>query len=194
MNRLPWVPSRNLILASRSPRRIELLSALGIPFTLQHSDIPEEYPAHLSMTEIPEYLAQRKAAFFEGTLSTGDLLVTADTIVWLNGEVLGKPASEEEAYAMLLKLSGRVHQVVTGVCLMSTEKQKTFSAVTHVTFKTLAEQEILYYIRNFHPFDKAGAYGIQEWIGLAGITRIEGSYFNVVGLPIHDLYREIMAF
>jgi septum formation protein len=189
-----WFPSYNYILASKSPRRIELLSGLGIPFTVKTVDIAEEYPDSLGMTEIPVYLARQKAQPFESQLQYNDLLITADTIVWLHGEVLGKPAGPEDARVMLQKLSGHIHQVVTGVCLKSVLKETTFYAVTHVCFKILTDQEINFYLENYNPYDKAGAYGIQEWIGLAGITGIEGSYHNVVGLPVQRLYFEILTF
>jgi septum formation protein len=189
-----WFPPYNYILASKSPRRIELLSGLGIPFTVKTVCLSEDYPDSLGMTEIPVYLARMKAQPFESKLQPNDLLITADTIVWLNGEVLGKPADLEKARMMLHKLSGHKHQVVTGVCLKSVVKETTFYSITHVYFKILANQEIDYYMTGFNPLDKAGAYGIQEWIGLAGITRIKGCYYNVVGLPVPRLYTEILAF
>jgi septum formation protein len=194
MNKMNWFPPYNYILASKSPRRIELLSALGIPFAVKTMDIPEEYPDSLGMTEIPVYLARRKARPFKSQLRLNDLLIAADTIVWLQGEVLGKPSGMQEARIMLKKLSGNIHQVVTGVCLESIDRETTFYAVTHVEFKVLTDQEIDYYLSNFDPLDKAGAYGIQEWIGMAGITRVEGSYHNVVGLPVQRLYSEILTF
>lgn len=189
-----WFPSYNYILASNSPRRIQLLREMGLPFTVKPVDIPEHYPKSLGMLEIPVYLAKQKASPFEGILEENDLLITADTIVWLRREVLGKPAGPEEARVMLRKLSGHIHQVVTGVCLKSRYKERTFHAVTHVEFKELLDREIDYYVTHFNPTDKAGAYGIQEWIGMAGITRVEGSYYNVVGLPVQRLYTEILGF
>jgi septum formation protein len=177
-----------------SPRRIQLLSELGIPFTVKTFKTTEEYPENLGMLEIPVYLARQKALPFEGRLQPDDLLIAADTIVWLQREVLGKPAHAAEARQMLRKLSGNTHQVVTGVCLKSMVKEKCFHVITHVQFKELTDQEIDYYIENYQPFDKAGAYGIQEWIGMAGITRVEGSYYNVVGLPVQRLYSEIIDF
>jgi septum formation protein len=189
-----WFPSYNYILASKSPRRIQLLRDMGIPFTVQPVDIPESYPSGLGMLEIPVYLAREKARPFEGQLHDNDLLITADTIVWLRRDVLGKPSGKDEARVMLRKLSGHIHQVVTGVCLKSNVKERTFHAVTHVEFKELTDKEIDYYVTHFDPTDKAGAYGIQEWIGMAGITRVEGSYYNVVGLPVQRLYTEIMGF
>jgi septum formation protein len=189
-----WFPSYHYILATKSPRRIQLLKELGVPFTVQSVDIPESYPKNLGMLEIPVFLARQKAKPFEASLGENDLLIAADTIVWLRREVLGKPSGEAEAREMLRKLSGHIHQVVTGVCLKSRIKERTFHAVTHVEFKELSDREINFYVENFNPYDKAGAYGIQEWIGMAGITRVEGSYYNVVGLPIQRLYTEILAF
>ncbi len=171
-----------------------MLHEMGLPFTVQPVDIPETYPKTLGMLEIPVYLARQKALPFEGKLEERDLLIAADTIVWLRREVLGKPAGQEEARVMLRKLSGHIHQVVTGVCLKSRHKERTFHAVTHVEFKELTDKEIDYYVTHFNPTDKAGAYGIQEWIGMAAITRVEGSYYNVVGLPVQRLYTEIMGF
>jgi septum formation protein len=189
-----WFPNYNYILASKSPRRIHLLAEMGIPFIVKTFDTSEVYPEDLGMLEIPVYLARLKTQPFENQLRPNDLLISADTIVWLQREVLGKPSDAGEARIMLRKLSGNIHQVVTGVCLKSTKKEKCFPVVTHVQFKELADREIDYYIDNFHPYDKAGAYGIQEWIGMAGITRVEGSYYNVVGLPVQRLYTEILAF
>ncbi|MBN1987101.1 MAG: Maf family protein, partial [Prolixibacteraceae bacterium] len=144
--------------------------------------------------EIPVYLAKRKATPFSSALKENDLLITADTIVWINGHVLGKPAGADEAKQMLTQLSGHEHQVISGVCLTSTQKQTTFFSVSNVLFKTLSENEIDFYISHFKPFDKAGAYGIQEWIGTIGITHIEGSFYNVMGLPVQKLYEEILKF
>jgi len=189
-----WFPPYRYILASGSPRRQQILADLGLPFMVKTYDVPEIFPEGLQMTEIPVFLAREKARPFEGELLPGDLLITADTIVWLEGEVLGKPADQAAARQMLQKLSGKQHQVVTGVCLKSCEKETTFFAVTNVDFKPLTDAEIDYYIDHFNPVDKAGAYGIQEWIGYIGITHVEGSYFNVVGLPVQKLYAEILNF
>jgi septum formation protein len=194
MVKINWFPPYNYILASKSPRRIQLLSELGIPFTVKAKDTPEDYPDHLGMVEIPVFLARQKARPFEELLHPDDLLITADTIVWLQGEILGKPANAAEARDMLQKLSGKIHQVITGICLKSSKKEKCFFAVTHVQFKVLTDNEIDYYIGNYQTLDKAGAYGIQDWIGIAGITSLEGSYYNVVGLPIQQLYTEILNF
>ncbi len=189
-----WLPPYNYILATRSPRRIQLLKELGLPFSIRSVDISESYPDSLGMLEIPVFLARQKARPLENSLGENDLLIAADTIVWLRREVLGKPSGEAEAKQMLRKLSGHIHQVVTGVCLKSRVKERTFHAVTHVEFKELSDHEIDYYVAHFNPYDKAGAYGIQEWIGMAGITRVEGSYYNVMGLPIQRLYSELLAF
>ena len=201
-----------IILASNSPRRRELLSGLGLDYevrTLQGLD--ESYPEGLTMEEIPQYISRKKAAAY--TLGPDELLITADTIVWLDGEVLGKPADEAEARQMLRKLSGRTHQVVTGVTLKTllnlplkgrlAEQDSlplsegrggssfSFSSVSQVTFAQLSEAEIDHYVTHYRPLDKAGAYGIQEWIGYIGVTSIEGSYFNVMGLPVQRLYSEM---
>ena len=201
-----------IVLASNSPRRKELLSGLGLDYevrTLQGLD--ESYPEGLSMGEIPMYISRKKAAAY--TLADDELLITADTIVYLEGEVLGKPADEAEAKQMLRKLSGKTHQVVTGVTLKTplnlplkgrlAEQDSlplregrggssySFASVSQVTFAELTEAEIDYYVTHYHPLDKAGAYGIQEWIGYIGVTRIEGSYFNVMGLPVQRLYSEM---
>lgn len=189
-----WFPPYNYILGSNSPRRYQLMAGLGIPFTVQPVETSETYPDHLGMLEIPVYLARQKALAFNGKLGARDMLITADTIVWLQREVLGKPGNETEARQMLHKLSGNIHQVITGVCLKTRKKEKTFHVITHVEFKVLLDEEIDYYLEHFNPYDKAGAYGIQEWIGMAAITRVEGSYYNVVGLPVQRLYTEIMAF
>lgn len=179
-----------IVLASNSPRRKELLAGLGFDYevrTLQGLD--ESYPEGLSMEEIPQYISRKKAAAY--TLNPDELLITADTIVYLDGEVLGKPADKAEAKQMLRKLSGKTHQVVTGVTLSTTEMQHSFASVSQVTFAQLSEAEIDHYVTHYRPLDKAGAYGIQEWIGYIGVTRIEGSYFNVMGLPVQRLYSEM---
>ncbi len=193
-SKIKWLPPYNYILASKSPRRQELLLSLGIEFKVIVKEVDEYYPNHLSKEEIPVFLAGLKAKSLLKDLKDGDLLITADTIVWLDGIVLGKPKDKPEAMAMLAKLSGNEHQVISGVCLSSTKKQSSFYSVSNVRFKPLNEDEIEYYISNFKPYDKAGAYGIQEWIGFVGITHIEGSFYNVMGLPIQQLYEEIMAF
>lgn len=189
-----WFPDYNYILASRSPRRQELLKSLGINFQVIVKEVKEDYPPGLPKEEIPVYLAELKAGPFSRELSGNDLLITADTIVWHNETVLGKPKSKDEAIKMLQQLSGSWHQVISGVCLSSVKKKKSFYSISNVQFKTLTPAEMDYYISNFHPFDKAGAYGIQEWIGFIGITHIEGSFYNVMGLPVQRLYEEIMQF
>ena len=183
-----------LILASKSPRRQQLLSDLGLKFTVQSMDVPEKYPEGLGMTEIPVFLAELKAEAFRPQLKNNQLVITADTIVWLDGEVLGKPVDCDDGFRMLSSLSGKKHQVITGVCLLSAGKKVSFFSLTNVWFKPLSEQEINYYLGNYRPYDKAGAYGIQEWIGYVGINRIEGSFFNVMGLPVQSLYEHLKNF
>ena len=201
-----------IVLASNSPRRRELLSGLGFDYEVRvMKGVDESYPDGLSMEEIPQYISRKKAAAY--TLGEDELLITADTIVWLDGEVLGKPADEEDARRMLRKLSGRTHQVVTGVTLKTplnlplkgrlAEQDSlplregrggssfSFSSVSQVTFAQLTDAEIDHYVTKYRPLDKAGAYGIQEWIGFVGVTSIEGSYFNVMGLPVQRLYTEM---
>ncbi len=181
-----------LILASRSPRREQLLKELGIQFEVVGSDFDETYPDHLKGAGIAEYLAEKKAESFSGKLKDNEIVITADTIVWCHGRVFGKPVDRKDAMDMIRELAGNTHEVITGVTLLSLTGRTTFSESTKVTFDNLTEKEISYYIDNFRPYDKAGAYGIQEWIGLAACSRIEGSYFNVVGLPVHKLYRELI--
>ena len=189
-----WLPNYNYILASKSPRRQELLRLLGMKFSVKLKEVEENFPEGMSKYEIPEFLARLKARPFLQELQKYDLLITADTIVSLEGEVLGKPANKLGAAEMLQKLSGKEHQVISGVCLSSTTKQTYFHAETNVQFKKLDDTEIQYYVNTFKPFDKAGAYGIQEWIGFIGITHIEGSFYNVMGLPVQQLYEEILRF
>ncbi len=189
-----WLTDYNFILASRSPRRQELLRMLGISFTVSDSEVEETFPEGLLKSEIPVYLAKLKANPLLSALREKDLLITADTVVFLNGEIIGKPANHAEAEEILQKLSGKEHQVISGVCLSSVEKQVSFHSMSKVRFKKLRTEEIQFYIKTYKPFDKAGAYGIQEWIGLVGITRIEGSYTNIMGLPVHELYEAIIRF
>jgi len=182
-----------IILASNSPRRRQLLADLGLDFNVLTLDTEEDFPEGLSMSEIPVYLAELKAQPFD--IKDDDLLViTADTIVWCDGEVLTKPADSADAKRILQKLSGKKHQVLTGVCIKTKDKQRSFFSKTDVCFKQLSDEEIDYYIEHYQPFDKAGAYGIQEWIGYIGIEKIEGSYFNVMGLPVQQLYQELKKF
>ena len=173
---MEWFPGYNYILASKSPRRQELLHNLGLQFEVRIKETEENFPEDLNKEQIPVYLAQTKAAPFYEELNENDLLITADTIVWLEGKVLGKPENDTDAKQMLQSLSGREHQVISGVCLTSKNKQKSFYAVSNVQFKVLTDREIDFYVSQFSPFDKAGAYGIQEWIGAIGITHIEGSF------------------
>lgn len=181
-----------IILASNSPRRKELLSGLGLNYEVRTlPGIDESYPETLQGEEIPVYISSKKASAYLDTLKDNELLITADTIVWLDGRVLGKPADEKEACQMLRDLSGKTHQVITGVTLATTTFQKSFASVSQVTFASLTEEEINYYVNHYHPMDKAGSYGVQEWIGFIGVERIEGSYFNVMGLPVQRLYREL---
>jgi septum formation protein len=189
-----WLPKYNFILASKSPRRQELLHSLGIEFQVKYKDADENYPENLSKEEIPVYLAVLKSKPFLNELNENDFLITADTIVWLKDKVLGKPADHKEAVSMLQRLSGQKHEVISGVCLSSKNKQKTFCSVSEVQFKKLSNDEIDYYVSEFNPVDKAGSYGIQEWIGFIGIIHINGSFYNVMGLPIQKLYEEIQKF
>ncbi|MCC8146005.1 MAG: Maf-like protein [Bacteroidales bacterium] len=178
-----------IILGSNSPRRKELLSALDIPFEIKTlPDVDESYPATLWKEEIPVYLAKFKAQAYENFLQDDTLLITADTIVWLSGKVYGKPENEEDAKNILRILSGKTHEVITGVCMTSKQKQKAFYAVTHVKFAPLKEEEIDYYVEKYKPYDKAGAYGVQEWIGYIGVESVKGSFYNVMGLPVRMLY------
>lgn len=181
-----------ILLASNSPRRKELLTGLGIDYEVKTlPDVDESFPAELKGEEIPLYIARKKAEAYREMLLTDSLMITADTIVWLEGEMLGKPFDEGDAAAMLRKLSGKTHQVITGVCLTTADWQKTFSAISEVRFASLTNDEIDFYVHRFCPLDKAGSYGVQEWIGFIGVESISGSYFNVMGLPIQRLYREL---
>ncbi len=183
-----------IILASKSPRRKELLNQLNIPYKCKTKSIEEIYPNHLKAAEITDYLALLKAKNYESELQDKDLLITSDTIVWFDGKALGKPKSKEEAFDMLRAYSGKKHTVITSICLYSKEKTEVFHDTTTVYFKTLSDSEISYYLETDYPGDKAGSYGIQDWIGLIGIERIDGSYFNVMGLPVHKLYKELLKY
>ncbi len=181
-----------VILASNSPRRKELLSGLGVGYEVRTlPDIEETYPGDLKAGDIPLYIAREKAEAYREIISPDELIITADTIVWLNGKVLGKPADREDALRMLRSLSGCTHDVFTGVCLTTTGWQRSFIAATEVRFAKLSEEEITYYVDCFLPMDKAGSYGVQEWIGYIGVENITGSYFNIMGLPIQRLYQEL---
>ena len=186
--------SKNLILASGSPRRQELLKSLGVPFEIRIKEIDEVYPKHLKKSEISDYLAQLKSNAFVEELNPKDLLITSDTIVWYHNMALGKPKSKDDAFQMLQKLSGKTHEVITSVCIKSLQKEDIFNCITKVTFKELSSEEIQFYIDYYNPMDKAGAYGIQDWIGQIGVTKIEGSYFNVMGFPIHKIYSQLLKF
>ena len=183
-----------ILLASKSPRRKEILQQSGIPFKLISIEVDETYPYTLSKSKVAEYLANKKAQAVEIKIENHQIILTCDTVVVTNNEILNKPADQSEAVKMLSKLSNTTHQVITGVCLKSNLKTHLFSDTTTVTFKELSSEEINYYIEKFNPLDKAGAYGIQEWIGLIGVTEINGSYHNVVGLPINKIYEELNKF
>ena len=184
-----------IILASNSPRRKELLAGLDLQFELRVlQDIDESYPHDLPTLKIAEFISKKKADAYVETMADDELVITADTVVILGDEVMGKPHDEADAKRMLGELSGRTHQVATGVTLSTKERQMSFSVVTDVTFKQLSADEIDYYVRTYHPMDKAGAYGIQEWIGYIGVTALKGSYFNVMGLPVQRIYEALKTF
>lgn len=185
----------NIILASNSPRRKELLAGLGVKFDVRLiADIDETYPDNIKSHDVAEYIAKKKADAYKQSIASNELIITADTIVILGDEIFGKPLNADDAYAMLQKLSGKTHQVITGVCLLTKNEQRVFRVTTDVTFKELEMEEIKYYVDNYKPFDKAGAYGIQEWIGYIGVTSLNGSYFNVVGFPVQHIYTELQKF
>ena len=184
-----------VILASNSPRRRELLAGLGLQFELRVlADIDENYPPTLPATQIAKYIAHKKAEANRAIMAKNEMIITADTIVVVDDMVMGKPADDADAIRMLSTLSGKTHKVITGVCITTLNKQTVFDVTTGVTFKTLTDEEINYYITHFHPTDKAGAYGIQEWIGYIGVTGLEGSYYNVMGLPVQRIYDELCEF
>lgn len=184
-----------IVLASNSPRRKELLAGLDLEFTVRVIDgIDESYPANMPVADIAGYISCKKAVAYHQTMAPDELVITADTVVVLDGKVMGKPHDDAEARSMLYALSGQTHQVITGVTLSTTERQTCFSVTTDVTFKKFTEQEIDYYVSNYHPLDKAGAYGIQEWIGHIGVTALSGSYFNVMGLPVQRIYAALQTF
>lgn len=182
----------NIILASGSPRRQQFFKELDIDFEVRVKPVEEVYPSGLKGAEITDFLAELKAAAFEGELAEEDILVTSDTIVWHEGQALEKPKDPLQAQEMLREISGKTHEVITSVCFKTKDSQRTVSALTKVTFANLSEKAIQYYIDEYRPFDKAGAYGIQEWIGLIGVESIQGSYFNVVGLPTHLVYENLL--
>lgn len=182
----------HIILASNSPRRRELLSGLGVDYEVRTlPGVDESYPDTLSGEDIPVYISREKAAAYLPSIAPDELIITADTIVWLDGRVLGKPADEADACRMLRELSGRTHRVITGVTFSTAVFQKSFAVTSEVEFAPLTEEEITYYVDHYRPLDKAGAYGVQEWIGFIGVRRLSGSYFNVMGLPIQRLYQEL---
>lgn len=187
--------NRTVILSSASPRREQLIKGLDIDFVIElNGETDEVYDASMDPSEVPEYLSHLKSLHFGRVLTENEILITADTMVLCNGEILGKPADRDDAVRILSKLSGNRHTVITGVTLRSVSSQRTFSATTDVWFRKLSQEEIDYYIDNYKPYDKAGAYGAQDWIGYIAIEKIEGSYFNVMGLPVQKLYRELEKF
>ncbi len=183
----------SIILASGSPRRQQFLKDLGVKFTIDLKEVEEIYPKELKASAITDYLAELKAAPFKN-LNKNDILITADTIVWLDDTAIGKPSNEKDAIRIFKKLSGKKHQVITSICIKTSTKMKIINDTTNVYFKNLTTDEINYYITNFEPYDKAGGYGIQDWIGYIGVEKIEGSFFNVMGLPVHKLYTELLKF
>jgi septum formation protein len=186
--------NKRIKLASKSPRRQQLLQGLELSFEIWTKEVDETFPDYLQREEIPLFLASKKADAFRSELSEGDILITADTIVWIDGHVLNKPADRTEAIQMIGMLSGKVHDVYTGVSIVSTQKTELLWDVTRVHFTKLDSMEIAHYVDNYSPFDKAGSYGAQDWIGLVGIDKLEGSYFNVMGLPVHKVYQALKLF
>ncbi len=179
-----------IILASNSPRRKELLGGLGVDFEVRvMKGVDEAYPDTLPAKDVAEYISREKASVYD--VADDELLITADTVVIVGDDILGKPKDADDAHRMLREISGRTHQVVTGVCLTTAKEQRSFSVATDVTFKQLSDEEIDFYIRNHRPYDKAGAYGIQEWIGYIGVTGLNGSYYNVMGFPVQRVYEEL---
>ena len=186
--------TKRIILASKSPRRHELLKSLQIPFDIITSSMEEIYPESLKKHEITDYLSKLKAGAFKNKLKNNDILITSDTIVWHNNSALGKPKTTKEAIKMLYQLSGSKHEVITSICITSVKKQTILNSYSSVFFKTLENDEINFYVNNFNPLDKAGAYGIQDWIGKIGIEKIEGSYYNIMGLPTDLIYKSLIEF
>ena len=188
------VKKYNIILASNSPRRKELLSRLGVPFEVRVlKDIDESYPETTPVSEVAQFIAGKKADVYRLVMGDDELIITADTVVIVGNEILGKPADADDAARMLRALSGRTHQVTTGVCMVAKDQDRRFSVTTDVTFKQLTDEEISYYVQTYKPYDKAGAYGIQEWIGCIGVTGLSGSYYNVMGLPIQRIYQVLKS-
>lgn len=192
---LDEIQKYRIILATKSPRRQHLMKEAGFSFEVSHlHEVEENYPENLNKFEIPIYLAELKSDAYPDKLEEQDLLITADTIVWLNGKVINKPNGREDAISILRSLSGNMHEVITGVCIRNSHEKLCFHSQSEVFFRKLKEEEILYYVDHFKPFDKAGAYGIQEWVGYIGISKIQGSFFNVMGLPIQLLYQKLEEF
>ena len=186
------IQQKKIILASQSPRRQELLKQLGVEFDVQVLSIDETYPSDLSPYDVPEYLARLKSEEFNAQKHEETCIITSDTVVIYDSKILGKPKDEKDALDMILKLSNKEHQVVTGVCLQFHDRIKSFSSISKVEFETISEAEADYYINNFKPLDKAGSYGIQEWIGQARIKKIDGCYYNIMGLPLNALYNSLI--
>jgi septum formation protein len=189
-----FLPNKKIILASGSPRRQQYCKELGLDFSIQLKEVEEIYPENLKHHQITDFLAELKASAFESKLAENEILITSDTIVWHENKALGKPKNYDEAFEMISSMSGKTHDVITSVCIKTSSKMELFHSITKVTFINLTKTEIDYYITNYKPFDKAGAYGIQEWIGLVGIAKIEGSYPNVVGLPVDKLYAKLKEY
>ena len=189
-----FLPNKKIILASGSPRRQQYCKELGLDFSIQLKEVEEIYPENLKHHQITDFLAELKASAFESKLAENEILITSDTIVWHENKALGKPKNYDEAFEMISSMSGKTHEVITSVCIKTSSKMELFHSITKVTFINLIKTEIDYYITNYKPFDKAGAYGIQEWIGLVGIAKIEGSYPNVVGLPVDKLYAKLKEY
>jgi septum formation protein len=184
-----------ILLASKSPRRRELLSQMRIPFKpISLGGIDESYPDSLPATDVPLYISNKKADAYKGMLKDDELIITADTLVILGDKIMGKPKDGDDAVNMLMELAGKTHQVITAVCIMTKEKRSSFNTTTDVTFAALTREEVEFYVENYQPLDKAGAYGIQEWIGCVAVKGINGSFYNVMGLPVHQLYNELKKF
>jgi septum formation protein len=183
-----------IILASKSPRRQELIKGLELPFEVITYEVDESFPSHLTKHEIPTYLANKKADAFPLTLKENEILLTADTVVWVNNHVLNKPETEQESFEMLKEICGNTHEVFTGVCLKSNNKTVTLYDRSEVSIKQLLDDEIWHYIKNYKPFDKAGSYGIQDWFGYTAVEKINGCFYNVMGLPVNKIYDTLKAF
>jgi septum formation protein len=191
--KLPWL-KRPVILASKSPRRQQLLRQAGIPFRLETLEVPEDYPEEMPVEDVAAFLAQKKARAAAGFIEDREIILAADSVVILGDTIYGKPKDYQDAVRILKNLSGNIHWVITGVCLLAKEQERTFSGVSKVHFAPLNDEEIDFYLKHYQPYDKAGAYAIQEWIGLSKILRIEGTYSNIMGLPMEMVYRELMRF